>query len=421
MVVTADGVAPPIDRAWGYIPPGRVSQAARGTFTRRRIDRITEISAAGGCFVLGLQAFFIALGNDAGVIAPWNSVLPGVAFGALVVMCIAALFERTAKPAAGAYAVLFIVVLAVWPFVTQHPVLSATPEPWPWYLVNVATMAAVIAFPWSLQLTWTIATPLLYGLIRLVEGRFAGEFWMAVVFEVPYSLILGGVLLTLAVIFRRMASGVDEERARAVSAYANVAEAQAAQVERVTLSALMHDSVLAALISAERADSPRARSLAVSMAREALEGLADTGTPTGGIEARPMSMPGLARSIQSAMGDLGVRLVVDVSEPQSPPIPGAVAVAMIRAATQAAANAVQHADGRGLAAFVRRPEGVPAGIPSVCVVVRDQGPGFDVNAVPDDRLGISASIVARVQAVGGTIDIDSSAHGTTVSLMWTET
>lgn len=440
------------DRAWGQIPQGRLASAWQGTFTRRRIERIAAIAAAVGCFVLGIQAFFIALGNNAGLRPGWTIPILTIVFGSLVIMCGACFFRATARAATGAFAVIYIVMLAIWPLATAGAEPAATPEPWPWYLINVATIAAVIAFPFPLQLAWTIATPVLYGIVRVVQGGFRVEYLLAAVFEVPYSLILGGLLMTLVTIFRRMASGVDRERARTVAAYAQAAEAQAAQEERVAVSALMHDSVLAALIAAERADGPRARSLAMSMAREALEGLADTGTPSGGIDPQPATMKSLARGIQASLADLGLRLQVRVeAADDEPTIPGTIAAAMIRAATQAAANAIQHADGVGLEATVRRPVDLPreavidadaprsfdgesgeeADAPSetgddsprlaaVEVVVSDKGPGFDVDAVPDDRLGISASILARIAAIDGEAVIDSGPHGTVVTLRWRE-
>ena len=453
------------DRAWGQIPQGRLASAWQGTFTRRRIERIAAIAAGVGCFVLGIQAFLLALSNNAGLRPGWMIPVLTIVFGSLIIMCGACFFRATARGATGAFAVIYIVMLALWPIATAGAAPAATPEPWPWYLINVATIAAVIAFPFPLQLAWTIATPLLYGVVRIVQGGFEGDYWLAAVFEVPYSFILGGLLLTLVTIFRRMASGVDRERARTVAAYAQAAEAQAAQEERVAVSALMHDSVLAALIAAERADGPRARSLAMSMAREALEGLADTGTPSEGIDPQPTTLKALARGIQASLADLGLRLQVRVeADDDAMKVPGTVAAAMIRAATQAAANAIQHADGVGLEATVRRPaEVVPAVDPetesstdgqaprfddetpsspaidmdprgdvaegdrdpqprlaAVEVVVSDKGPGFDVDAVPDDRLGISASILARIAAIDGEALIDSGPHGTTVTLRWRE-
>ena len=54
------------------------------------------------------------------------------------------------------------------------------------------------------------------------------------------------------------------------------------------------------------------------------------------------------------------------------------------------------------------------------IEVRDAGGGFDLGAVPADRLGIRASIIARVAAVGGSADIDSGDWGTLVRLTWQE-
>src|SRR5690606_1430138 len=94
--------------------------------------------------------------------------------------------------------------------------------------------------------------------------------------DVSFTLILGVVLLALAWLFRSVASGVDQARSEAVASYAAAAAELAAEEERVAVAALMHDSVLAALITAERADSERERELAVVMAREALTRLANT-------------------------------------------------------------------------------------------------------------------------------------------------
>jgi signal transduction histidine kinase len=86
----------------------------------------------------------------------------------------------------------------------------------------------------------------------------------------------------------------------------------------------------------------------------------------------------------------------------------------VLAAMQAVANAVQHADAAGLAVELRgRAE--PGG---VTVRVRDTGSGFDFDRIPDDRLGIRGSIQARVTAVGGRTEIESSASGTTITLHW---
>ena len=77
------------------------------------------------------------------------------------------------------------------------------------------------------------------------------------------------------------------------------------------------------------------------------------------------------------------------------------------------ANGVQHADSAGLTAHI---EPIPGD--GVRIQVSDTGPGFDPASIPADRLGIRASIVARVTAVGGTATIDSGPRGTTVTIRW---
>ena len=52
---------------------------------------------------------------------------------------------------------------------------SPTDEPWIWYLVNICTLAAVLAFPLPLQIVWTALAPLLFGLVRLIQGGFAPD------------------------------------------------------------------------------------------------------------------------------------------------------------------------------------------------------------------------------------------------------
>jgi signal transduction histidine kinase len=75
---------------------------------------------------------------------------------------------------------------------------------------------------------------------------------------------------------------------------------------------------------------------------------------------------------------------------------------------------VQHANARGLAVELHGSDD-PGG---VLVRVRDGGSGFDVSAIPEDRLGIRGSILARVTAVGGRTELESGASGTTVTMVW---
>ncbi|MFP5017069.1 histidine kinase, partial [Paenarthrobacter ureafaciens] len=50
------------------------------------------------------------------------------------------------------------------------------------------------------------------------------------------------------------------------------------------------------------------------------------------------------------------------------------------------------------------------------VFIKDRGPGFDPDAVPEDRMGVKESIIGRMKRHGGTAAIISSGDGTEVRL-----
>jgi hypothetical protein len=104
---------------------------------------------------------------------------------------------------------------------------------------------------------------------------------VSVVLDAVFAVILGGVIVALGWMLRSVAVGIDRARRDAVLSYAAAAGADAAETERVAVAALMHDSVLAALIAAERAATPREEALAVAMAREALTRLANAEQDAG--------------------------------------------------------------------------------------------------------------------------------------------
>ncbi len=403
-----------LDDAWSHIPHSREAVEGLGTFTRTRMERIITLVVGFGCLALGAQAFFAAVGSSSGDSAVWHVVLMSVTFVPLAAMLLACGLGRGVALFAGTFAVAYAGVLMVWPIATTGSHLPADQEPWIFYLVSVATVSTVLAFPIALQIAWTALLPPLFGVVRLIQGNFAPGLWIGVSLDVSFSLVLGGVLVALVWTFRSVAAGVDDARARAVSTYAAAAAADAAEQERVAVAGLMHDSVLAALIAAARADTVRERQLAVAMAREALTRLANSDSSDEEGSDEPVTVGGIASELQRVARDLGVVLVVNRDAADgAPAVRGRVARALVLAAAQAVANSVQHADAKGLQAVVAR-----TGEAGLSVVVRDRGPGFDLDTVAPDRLGIRGSIIARLAAVGGHADIASGAGGTTVTLTW---
>lgn len=404
-----------LDAAWGHLPSSREATENLGSFTRARIERVITLLVGPGSLFIGAQAVFASFGP--GDERPgWHVPMVLVVFVPLAAMVVACVAGRFARVFSGLFAVIYVVALAAWPIATAGGAQpTPTEEPWIFYLVNVATVATVVAFPLSLQIVWTVVTPLLFGVVRLIQAGFDEDFFLPVGLDVSFALILGSVVVVLGWTYRSVAANVDETRGHAVASYAAAAAAAATEGERVAVAALMHDSVLGALLAAERATTPRERTLAVSMAREALTRLANAEKDPWEGSDEPVDAAHLANDLESGAREMGVQLRVSRSfDPDTPRVPGRVARALVLAALQAIANAVQHANAEGLAVQLRG-RADPGGVE---VRVRDTGGGFDVDRIPEDRLGIRGSILARVTAVGGRTEIESGPHGTTITLEW---
>ncbi|WP_083428570.1 sensor histidine kinase [Microbacterium sp. AR7-10] len=403
-----------ISEAWTSLPsPGEVGVGLE-RFTGQRMERILATVGGIGSTALGAQALLGALSRIDLLDGPHVAVMVMV-FGPLMWMIVACFSGRWISQACGSFAVLYAVALAIWPVVVDRGLNEAENQPWIFFLVNIGVVAALLAFSPRLQFVWAIGLPFVYGYVRLVQGGFEQSYWITTAFDVSFTLILGSVIVSLGWMFRQVAAGVDDARARAVETYAEAAAASAAEEERMAMSALMHDSVLAALISAERAESARERSLAVAMAREALTRLANTEAAIAQEGSdEPAARSRIVAELRRALSEQGADAVV---EERGVPVavPGRAARAMVLAARQAINNAVLHAKGRGLHVIVESPEEG-----QLTIAVSDTGPGFDLAAIGEDRLGIRASIVARMAAVAGTSNIVTDSTGTTVELGWRE-
>lgn len=391
------------------LPLGEATAAGSERFSQARIERILGVVVGFGCSVLGVQAFLNALSSvQEGPL--WRVTLTVTVFVPLIVMIVASSSGLATRACAGVFAVIFPIALLAWPAATAGRDAGSSGEPWIWFLLNVATVAAVLAFPMPLQLLWAFFIPVLYGVVRIVQ--VGPSALMVTVLDVVFAIILALVFLVLGWMLRTVAVQMDVARREAVSSYAAAAAADASERERVAVAALMHDSVLAALIAAERASTPREQSLAVSMAREALTRLANVDQDAGEGSDAPVPLAAFVADLDAASSEAGGPPVTSVQPATSWSLPGRVARALVLAATQAIANSVEHAAASGLMVTVTATES------DIEILIADRGPGFDPDAVPDDRLGIRGSISARVAAVAGTARVASGADGTRVVLFW---
>ncbi|GAA3337264.1 hypothetical protein GCM10017714_03550 [Curtobacterium pusillum] len=319
--------------------------------------------------------------------------------------------KRLAQLAQIVCALLFLVALVTWPL-TVRDAIPSDQVPWPWWLCTVGSTAAAMGFaPWRATV-YTALVPTAYVIIRLTP--VGGDAGVRALLDGVYTAILSGAVLVIAVVLRRAATSVDAAQATAVRRYSHAIREHATEVERVQVDAIVHDSVLTTLLSAARADTVDAEMLAARMARNAIDHL-EAAAADGPGDAPPVSLVALRTRIADAVGALAAPVRVEERRLGAIRVPGTVADAIASAALQAAVNSVQHAGG----AEVDRWIVVEQRGPGVHVEVGDDGAGFEVAAIPAERLGVRRSIVERVVAVDGAAEVVTApGAGTRILLDW---
>jgi signal transduction histidine kinase len=178
--------------------------------------------------------------------------------------------------------------------------------------------------------------------------------------------------------------------------------------ERAEVAAHVHDSVLHTLTLIQRhVDDPReVVRLARSQERELRGWLY---RPTGGDPAAARQLGAALESAAAEVEDAhGVAIEVVVVGDRA--IDERL-VAVRDAAREALVNAAKYAADGPISVYAEvEPE-------QVTVFVRDRGPGFDLDAVPEDRLGLRQSVVGRMARHGGRAVVRSvRGEGTEVQL-----
>lgn len=166
------------------------------------------------------------------------------------------------------------------------------------------------------------------------------------------------------------------------------------EAQRADIAAHLHDSVLQTLgvIRARADDSGEVARLARAQERELRRWL---------YEDRPEAGESLSDEIEVAAGRVedthgGVVEIVVAGDAR----PGEWSAPLVAALGEACTNAVKH--GGGAASVYAE-----IGAQRVDVWVRDRGPGFDLDAVAPDRVGVRRSILERMERAGGGAELRS--------------
>ncbi|MDH6225461.1 ATP-binding protein [Streptomyces sp. MJP52] len=209
--------------------------------------------------------------------------------------------------------------------------------------------------------------------------------------------VLVGVALLAGPYLVRMTQDLSAERLMRIRAQ-----------ERAEVAAHVHDSVLHTLTLIQRnADSPgEVRRLARAQERELRAWLY---WPEGSGKDEETGPETLAEAVRSTAAEVedkhGVPLEVVVVG--DCPLDEKIG-AQIQAAREAMVNAAKYGGDGGPVQVYAEVEGR-----AVFVSVRDRGPGFDLDAIPADRMGVRESIIGRMERNGGTARVRAVPDGGT--------
>ncbi|ROQ37369.1 signal transduction histidine kinase [Frondihabitans sp. PhB188] len=376
------------------------------------VERVLERSLSIMSLVFGAQAVPIAMAQSPSLRPSWALLMLVLVFGSFLVLVVAGFVGRFVPYVASITCVVFVVALATWPFAFPDLTQVQPSGPWLWYVCNMVLAAAVFAFSTWVATAYLFIIPGLFFYVRQTPAG-GGVAPGQAALDASYAIVLGAAVLILVSLLRRAAQSVDIAQSAAVSRYSEAVRQHATELERVQVDSIVHDGVLTAFISAGKADTPRARSLAAAMAKTSMDRLGEAMAGHGAADL-PVPLIDVHERIREAMAQLDTE--AEISDARLVPamlLPADIAEALGDATIQAVVNSCQHAgDGASRYIQVRAVGGVAE------IVVADDGAGYDTS-VKSERLGVRVSILERVNGIGGVAAITSApGHGTVVTLRW---
>jgi signal transduction histidine kinase len=229
------------------------------------------------------------------------------------------------------------------------------------------------------------------GILLFFVTGDSPNIWTVVVAAVS---VLLGVGVVIAPWLIRLSNDLAEERA-----------ARVRETERAEIAAHLHDSVLQTLALIQQKAGPHsdAARLARAQERELREWLFT------GSDATTVDLATELRRIAGVIEeDFQVRFEVVTAGTSPDDVPDA----LVAAAREAMLNAARHAGGV-VSIYLE------TGPSSIELSITDRGPGFSIEDIPDDRLGVKESILGRMRRVGGSATVRQGPGGAGTEILLT--
>ena len=328
--------------------------------------------------------------------AAWMAVaaLLGVSLAATYLLRTAS--DRLRSPLFLAVEVVLALTVAVgdgWVFEADHVFATSQDLATEWPLV-VAIAAAIAAGSVTAGVIGALFGPARLLSAALNDFSEFGRRHLVAAFATTLFYGAAGVLFGwLVALLRRSEREISHHRARD------------------EMARMLHDTVLQTLALVER------RTLATDPELAATARQADRDLRAFLFSDGSVGKESVKTRIQTQIDRVGrgtdVKIVVNVLDDDCK-LDGQSQDAVARAVGEAVANALEHADAAQIVVFA---EVLDNG--HMFATVRDNGKGFNVNLASQGH-GITQSIVARIEAIGGKVSIASTpGQGTEVSL-WTK-
>ena len=394
----------------GALPP-----APRYPLTQARIETMVSRAIVLFGVVFGVLVIPTLITQQSELPQPLGWLQAAALCVCLAWAVIGAVSQRGVGAATTVFALVYLVVVALWPITAAGSTVDGTP--WLWTLCTVASAyAAVRMRPW-MAAVYVVLAPALFGIVLI--GVTDGREWDIALLDAIYAAIVGAVILTIASLLRHAAAVVDAAQRAALDGYERGVREHLGEAERVEVDALVHDSVLTTLLAAASARTPEAKQLAARMAADALGHLSSTQPVPTSLPEQQTNGWALVAGIRAAAGSIPHQPIFRTDGQLAVSLPASVAEALIAASVQAMMNSSQHAGGADVSRSVTF-AGVGDGRSArLRILIADDGVGFDVARVAPRRLGLATSIIQRVEMAGGIARVDSApGAGTTITLDW---
>lgn len=358
--------------------------------------------ATSGAMVAAVGTFDLTVVARESTLFPlWYLIIVITAAGTTIVGgAISPLLDtRMLRRMAGAATVLFWTALIL--FAPAAEASDVERMPWALTASSAATACALVAF--GPRAGWaTLAIGTLAGMTyRLMFGGFDLDG----IVNDSHALLTAAVVCVLGGHVLSVGAGLDAAAAERRAAAARESAERGRLAARTHAAGLVHDEVLATLVLA-------ASELPVPLDRLAVQARRAASMVTSLVDDGAREPLPLDAELVMETRRQGAELTCDIDGPLL--LDDGATTAMAGATRQALTNAARHAP------LARRQVHLRSRDDDVRIDIVDDGPGFEMARIGDDRLGIRQSILARMERLpGGAAEIVSAPGvGTRVTLRY---